>query len=567
MALPLVIVVAAVAQVPETPAPPTGLRASDHAWDTGEKIDLRWKLSADDETIDGYWVYRSLTRTPEEIVAVEEAAQQVVAQIEADDAAEGDARSAATSLVPRLQEVAESAHAESYEYDGVALAAADAVEAWLNEPGAATAVRAVDAIEEFLEEPKSEVQKEIDQRRTVLFKAAELEATERIVRPILDGNWKDKLQRLSPEVRQQVLDARATARERAQAEWEDLRSELPTDTWWQRIAGVDPGTTRYTVEKLDRFQEYVFKVTAIRRAALGDGAEPVVAESPPAETRDPLQPRRSIYDGARLPLNIIVFVICGSVMLYIWIARTGKPLNVRKIAGLAAVDEAVGRATEMGRPVLFVPGTQDMNDIQTIAGITVLSRVAKTAAEYDARVEVPTARSLVMTTCRETVQASYLEAGRPDAFNEDDIYYVTDEQFGYVAYLQGMMARQKPAACFYMGTFFAESLILAETGNSIGAIQIAGTAMPAQLPFFVAACDYTLIGEEFFAASAYLSGEPDQLGALKGQDVGKLIVAGFVLIGVAMFTIGSAVLASDSTSELGASLIDAVEYLKQVILT
>ena len=46
-----------------------------------------------------------------------------------------------------------------------------------------------------------------------------------------------------------------------------------------------------------------------------------------------------------------------------------------------------------------------------------------------------------------------------------------------------------------------ESLILAETGNTIGAIQVAGTAMPAQLPFFVAACDYTLIGEEFFAAS------------------------------------------------------------------
>ena len=93
------------------------------------------------------------------------------------------------------------------------------------------------------------------------------------------------------------------------------------------------------------------------------------------------------------------------------------------------------------------------------------------------------------------------------------------------------MVREKPAACFYMGSFFAESLILAETGNSIGAIQIAGTAQPAQLPFFVAACDYTLIGEEFFAASAYLSGEPDQLGSLKGQDVGKLIVAAGIVVG------------------------------------
>jgi hypothetical protein len=152
---------------------------------------------------------------------------------------------------------------------------------------------------------------------------------------------------------------------------------------------------------------------------------------------------------------------------------------------------------------------------------------------------VPTARSLVMTTARETVHAAFLEAGRPDAYNQDLIYYVTDEQFGFVAYLQGMMVREKPAACFYMGTFFAESLILAETGNSIGAIQVAGTAMPAQLPFFVAACDYTLIGEEFFAASAYLSGEPDQLGSLKGQDLGKVIVALGLLVGVLGATVAS----------------------------
>jgi hypothetical protein len=100
-----------------------------------------------------------------------------------------------------------------------------------------------------------------------------------------------------------------------------------------------------------------------------------------------------------------------------------------------------------------------------------------------------------------------------------------------------MMVRDKPAACFYMGSFFAESLILAETGNSIGAIQIAGTAQPAQLPFFVAACDYTLIGEEFFAASAYLSGQPDQLGSLKGQDIGKLIVGAGIVTGVMGITI------------------------------
>ena len=233
---------------------------------------------------------------------------------------------------------------------------------------------------------------------------------------------------------------------------------------------------------------------------------------------------------------MVLLIVGGSVIYYIRLARSGRELKVRRIAGLEAVDEAVGRATEMGRPCLYVPGILDINDMQTIAGVTVLSRVAGLTAEFDARLDVPTSRSLVMTACRETVEAAYLGAGRPDAFNEDSVYYLTDEQFGYVAGVTGKMLRERPAACFYMGAFFAESLILAETGNAVGAIQVAGTAMPSQLPFFVAACDYTLIGEELFAASAYLSGESHQLGSLKGQDVGKVLGGTLVVVGCLLST-------------------------------
>ena len=243
-----------------------------------------------------------------------------------------------------------------------------------------------------------------------------------------------------------------------------------------------------------------------------------------------------LFDFEKASFAILTAVICLTVIICTELARRGKPFYVRPIAGLRAIEEAVGRSTEMGRPMLFVPGIQDINEIDTVAGLTVLSSVAKVAAEYDTPLEVPTTRALVMTAAREAVQAAALAAGRPDYYNEDRIYYVTDEQFGYVASVCGWMYREKPAACFFLGKFYAESLILAETGNAVGAIQIAGTAETAQLPFFVAACDYTLLGEELFAASAYLSGEPAQLGMLKGQDFGKLAAIVLVLLGSLLAT-------------------------------
>jgi hypothetical protein len=329
-----------------------------------------------------------------------------------------------------------------------------------------------------------------------------------------------------------------------------IRKKSAEDAAFSSVEIVPPGTNHFTVSDLTPGKPYFFQVAAVAKD---------LTESSPAVTGGAVAPTIQWFDGTRVWFLVILTVFCGSVMAFIELARRGVPLKVRKIAGLEAIDEAVGRATEMGRSCLFVPGVTDLNDMQTIAGMSILARVAKTAAEYNAKIEVPTTRSLVMTAGQEAVQAAFLGAGRPDAYNPDLIYYVTDEQFAYVAHLQGLMSREKPAACFYMGSFFAESLILAEMGNAIGAIQIAGTGQPAQLPFFVAACDYTLIGEEFFAASAYLSGEPGQIGSLKGQDVGKVIVAALVIAGV----IGETLVALTNSP----ALRSFIDYLTEKILT
>lgn len=243
-------------------------------------------------------------------------------------------------------------------------------------------------------------------------------------------------------------------------------------------------------------------------------------------------PSAQWFNKNKISLLIIALLISISIVYYIFSAKSGKDLYIRKISGLESMDESVGRATEMGRPILFIPGTLDLDDMQTIAGLTLLRRLAQKAAEYDAKLIVPVCRSMVLSTAKEIVKEAYMKAGRPDAYDPDSVFYLTDDQFGYVAGVDGIIVREKPAANFFLGAFYAESLILAETGFSSGAIQTAGTAMPSQLPFFVVACDYTLIGEELFAASAYLSKDPHQLGSLKGQDFGKVIFILVLLIGI-----------------------------------
>ena len=228
-------------------------------------------------------------------------------------------------------------------------------------------------------------------------------------------------------------------------------------------------------------------------------------------------------EGLRIQFAAVI-IISITIYYYIDRARSGADIYLRTIPGLKALEEAVGRATEMGKSVLFVPGISDLDQVETITGLNILGHVAEHTAKYETSLNVPVSKSIVMEAGREVCKEAYLRAGRPDLYYDDMVHYVTEEQFAYTAGITGIMERDKPAACFYLGKFYAESLILAEAGNSIGALQIAGTGSYSQIPFFVTACDYTLIGEEFFVASAYLSKKPELVGSIKGQDIVKLLV-------------------------------------------
>jgi hypothetical protein len=253
---------------------------------------------------------------------------------------------------------------------------------------------------------------------------------------------------------------------------------------------------------------------------------------------EPLAPKVNWLRQQRLNALVIVLLMAALVIGFIFAAKRGASLYIRRIAGLDAIDEAIGRATEMGRKILYVPGIVSVNEIQTIASLGILGYVAKLAGQYGADLEVPNIDPLTMAAAREVVKQSYLEAGAPDAYHEGMVHYITADQFAYTAAVNGIMVRDKPATTFLIGWFAAESLLLAEIGQSVGAIQIAGTAQVTQLPFFVAACDYTMIGEELFAASAYLSRDPLLLGSIKGQDMMKALLLALIVLGVIAATAG-----------------------------
>ena len=243
-----------------------------------------------------------------------------------------------------------------------------------------------------------------------------------------------------------------------------------------------------------------------------------------------------LIEGSLIPF---FFALGFFLIVYMMITRgrAGMPVpDLRKLPGIEAIDEAIGRATEMGRPVLFQPGQGDLRNPQSIASFPVLAYASTMCARYDVRIIQVHRDPPIMAIGEEITRVSYLEAGRPDAFNPDDVRPAMGQTMTVQSAIMGILQREQAGAVILWGAFWAESMGIIEAGAMAGAIQIGATANTHQIPFFIAGCDYALMGEEMYAASAYLSKNPVLVGTIVGQDLAKLAVLITVVLGIIFST-------------------------------
>ncbi|MBX7138373.1 MAG: hypothetical protein K1X83_10340 [Oligoflexia bacterium] len=244
------------------------------------------------------------------------------------------------------------------------------------------------------------------------------------------------------------------------------------------------------------------------------------------------------FEHATPGVLLLALILVLPVLYYIGVARRTKNLYVRRIPGVDAVDEAVGRSAELGKPICFSTGLSQIGPV-LYASLGVLFHIARKAARYKNRLLVPQVAPDVMAIVEDTISEAYRREGRISQLDPNAVMYLSDEQFAFAAGYAGLVQREKIASAFLFGSFAAESLILAEAGQQVGAMQVAASVSPEQVAFFICTCDYTLIGEELFAASSYLTKEPVQLGTLYAQDRAKLLFFTMILIGVGIATLSS----------------------------
>ena len=239
--------------------------------------------------------------------------------------------------------------------------------------------------------------------------------------------------------------------------------------------------------------------------------------------------------------GLVYFIILVVAMIYLIQAAKQREFQLKRLPAYDAISEAVGRASELGRPVLCHCGQRDLNHPEasaTLAALSILSYVSKLCAEAGVRLIVPTMMQSTYPIQVDIVREAYIEAGQSQAFQPTDIRFLSPHHQAYAAGVIAIMEREKVASNIMVGQWSGITLVIAETSARLNCFGIGGTDQSSNIPFFVPTMDYAIIGEEMYALGSYIERNPDDIGTIVAKDVMKVITIVVLLAGIVLTAAG-----------------------------
>jgi hypothetical protein len=220
--------------------------------------------------------------------------------------------------------------------------------------------------------------------------------------------------------------------------------------------------------------------------------------------------------------------------------RAGHKPRLRPLSAFDALSGMSGRAAESGRILHVGLGTGGISGPDTavsLAGLTALENLADRAVASQSRLVVTVADPTLLPAAQEVLRRVYARQGRSDDLSPSQVRLLAPDPTAYAAGIMGILEGENPLANVTIGAFGDEYLLIGETGVKKDLEQVAGTDDPAALAFMYTTTPDTLIGEEIFAADAYLRGSAESVAGLVVQDWWRYLVVLIIVVGVLLETL------------------------------
>ncbi len=227
---------------------------------------------------------------------------------------------------------------------------------------------------------------------------------------------------------------------------------------------------------------------------------------------------------------------------------------LRAIAAYDALKNLLASAAEAGQPVHISMGTGGVGQastVDTMAGLYALEFLADRAAVSAIPPIVTVSDPTVLPLAQDYLRRAYQRQGYPEEYDPRQVRFiapgVNNNAVAYSVGVMDLLAHERVMANVMIGAFddyltagaFGdEFLLIGETGARKDLLQVGGTSNPRVLPFVYATISHPLLGEEIYAAGAYLNARPAHIGSLLAQDTVRGSLVAICVLAILAHLIG-----------------------------
>jgi hypothetical protein len=161
-----------------------------------------------------------------------------------------------------------------------------------------------------------------------------------------------------------------------------------------------------------------------------------------------------------------------------------------------------------------------------------LDALAKAGARSDTAPLVTAGNGTLLLAAQDSQRKAHHDAGRDQDYSSDMAQFIAGRDFAmaYAAGVSDLVNRGDFGSNVLLGRFGTELTIMAEAGERRNFDQVIGSDDPQAMAIGAVVTDKALIGEELFAAGAYMQPIPAFLAGLQLQDVLRAVVIVIVLL-------------------------------------
>jgi len=225
--------------------------------------------------------------------------------------------------------------------------------------------------------------------------------------------------------------------------------------------------------------------------------------------------------------------------LSLW--RRKSPPTFRDIPAFARLHRTIGLAVEDGTRVHISLGRSNLitpRSASALAALGILRRLAELTAASDRPPVVTTGDAALAILAQDTLRSAYQAAEAGDYYDPKTGRLAGLTPFAYAAGVLPVMRDEDVSVNVLMGSFGVEAALLADAAERENSFNIAATdSLPAQAVLYAAAQE-PLIGEELFAAGAYVQAGTAYNASLQVQDILRWLIVILLLGGVALTLAG-----------------------------